>query len=133
MVLVLGMYFIVRIQDIASRGALPYIFDMSYQSMMFLIEISIGVVIPFFLLIWDKVRKSKIMLFYSSLMVVLGFIAHRINCATTAFEINGKSYTPSWQEFAVTAGLVAFGFMAFTLIAKYFNIFESNGQSHANN
>ena len=133
MVLVLGLYFIVRIQDLMSRDALQYAFDMTYQSKMFLLEIGMGVVLPFILLVHRKIRESKIGLFYSSILVVLGFIAHRINTATTAFEFMGKSYTPSWQEFAVTAGLVATGFVAFSYIAKNFNIFNSNGESHATN
>jgi hypothetical protein len=32
-------------------------------------------------------------------------------------------YIPSAQELFVTAGLTALGFMAFGLIAKYFNVF----------
>lgn len=127
-VVVLALYFTVRIQDLMTRDALQYAFEINYQSILFAGEIILGVVVPFFLLLSKRMRESKAGLFYSSVLIILGFIAHRINTAITSMEQwPGRMYMPSWQELAVTAGLVAFGFTAFSFVARYFNVF---GEKH---
>ena len=123
-VVTLALYFTVRVQDLISRDALKYAFEINYQSILFAGEIILGVVVPFFLLVSKRIRESKAGLFYSSVLVILGFIAHRINTAITSMEHwPTRTYVPSWQEVTITAGLVAFGFAAFSFAARYFNVF----------
>jgi Ni/Fe-hydrogenase subunit HybB-like protein len=96
----------------------------TYQSGMFLVEIILGVLLPFCLLLSRKVRSSKTGLFYSAVLVLLGFVAHRMNTAITSMEHwPDRLYVPSVQELCVTLGLVAFGFTAFAFVARYFNVF----------
>ena len=124
LVVVLALYFTVRVQDLITRGALHFAFEISYQSILFAGEIILGVLVPFFLLMSKKIRESRVGLFYSAVLVILGFIAHRINTSITSMEqFPGRIYVPSWQELMVTAGLCAFGFVAFGFVAKYFNVF----------
>ncbi|HEX7572229.1 MAG TPA: hypothetical protein VF514_03990, partial [Bacteroidota bacterium] len=102
------------------------------QSGMFLVEILVGVVLPFCLLLSRKVRSSRTGLFYSAVLVLLGFVAHRMNTAITSMEHwPDRLYVPSVQELCVTLGLVAFGFTAFAFIARYFNVF-GEASHHAN-
>jgi Ni/Fe-hydrogenase subunit HybB-like protein len=123
-VVVLALYFTVRVQDLMSRDALKYVFMPTYQSGMFLVEIVLGVLLPFCLLLSAKVRSSRTGLFYSAVLVLLGFVAHRMNTAITSMEQwPDRLYFPSVQELCVTLGLVAFGFTAFAFIARYFNVF----------
>jgi Ni/Fe-hydrogenase subunit HybB-like protein len=123
-VVVLALYFTVRVQDLMSRDALKYVFMPTYQSGMFLVEILLGVLLPFFLLLSKKVRSSRTGLFYSAVLVILGFIAHRMNTSITSMEHwPDRLYFPSVQELCVTLGLVAFGFTAFAFLARYFNVF----------
>jgi Ni/Fe-hydrogenase subunit HybB-like protein len=123
-VVVLGLYLIVRIQDLMARDALKYAFEVTYQSILFAGEIILGVVLPMVLLAFRRIRTSRVGLFYSAVLAVLGFIAHRVNTAITSMEQWGeKMYIPSPQELLITAGLTALGFMAFGLIAKNFNVF----------
>ena len=123
-VVVLALYFTVRVQDLISRDALKYVFMPTYQSGMFLVEILLGVVLPFCLLLSRKVRSSRTGLFYSAVLVLLGFVAHRMNTAITSMEHwPERVYFPTVQELCVTLGLVAFGFTAFAFIARYFNVF----------
>jgi Ni/Fe-hydrogenase subunit HybB-like protein len=134
-VVVLALYFTVRIQDLVSRGALHYVFEPGYQSIMFIGEIVLGVLLPFFLLIFERVRTSKAGLFYSSVLVLLGFVAHRMNTAITSMEHwPSRTYIPSWQELAITLALAAFGFFAFSFVARYFDVFgkaDAHGATHA--
>jgi len=128
-VVVLALYFIVRIQDLINRDALKYVFEPGYQSIMFLGEIILGVVVPFFLLLSKRIRTSKVGLFYSSALVLLGFVAHRMNTAITSMEQwPTRTYIPSWQELFITLGLAAAGFVGFSFVARYFDVF--NEKSH---
>ncbi len=128
-VVVLALYFIVRIQDLINRDALKYVFEPSYQSIMFLGEIILGVVVPFFLLLSKRIRTSKVGLFYSAALVLLGFVAHRMNTAITSMEQwPTRTYIPSWQELFITLGLAAAGFVGFSFVARYFDVF--NEKSH---
>ncbi len=128
LVLVLALFFTVRVQDLVNRDALQYVFQPSYQSAMFLGEIVLGVILPFVLLINKKVRTSERGLFFSSLLVILGFVAHRMNTAITSMERwPQRLYFPSWEEIGITFGLVTLGFVAFGLAVRYLPIF---GEEH---
>jgi Ni/Fe-hydrogenase subunit HybB-like protein len=123
-VVVLALYFTVRIQDLMNRDALHYVFEPSYQSIMFIGEIVLGVLVPLTLLMFAKIRASKAGLFYSSILVLMGFVAQRMNTAITSMEQwPARTYIPSWQELAITLGLAAFGFVAFSFVARYFDVF----------
>jgi Ni/Fe-hydrogenase subunit HybB-like protein len=125
LVVVLALYFTVRVQDLMSRDALQYVFTWSYQSAMFFVEIVLGVILPVVLLASAKVRASRTALFYSAALVLLGFVAHRLNTAITSMERwPERTYVPSWQELSITLGLVALGFTVFNVIGKTFNIFN---------
>jgi Ni/Fe-hydrogenase subunit HybB-like protein len=107
-----------------NRDALQYALTLDYQSMLFLGEVVLGVVLPLSLLLFSRVRTSRVGLFYSSVLVLLGFVAHRVNTAITSMEQwPVRTYIPSWQELSITFGLAAFGFVAFATVAKYFNVF----------
>ena len=120
LVVVLALYFTVRIQDLMSRDALQYVFQPTYQSALFLGEIILGVVVPFFLLLSKKVRDEQNgALLFGGRSCLLGFVAHRMNTAITSMEQwPARIYVPSWQELVITLGLAAFGFMAFAFVAK---------------
>ena len=128
---VLALLFTVRIQDLMSRNALQYVFQPTYQSALFLGEIIIGILIPFSLLLFKKIRSSQKGLFYTSSLIILGFVANRMNTAITSMEHwPQRTYVPSWQELFITIALGTVGFVAFYLIAKNFPVFTSH-QEHA--
>ena len=124
LVVVIALYFTVRFQDLVSRDALQYVFQPTYQSALFLVEVLLGAVVPFFLLLSKKVRSNKTGLFYSAALVLLGFVAHRMNTAITSMEQwPDRLYVPSWQEVVITLAFAAFGFTAFAFVARYFKVF----------
>jgi Ni/Fe-hydrogenase subunit HybB-like protein len=123
-VVVLALYFTVRVQDLMNRDALQYVFQPGYQSVMFLGEVILGVIVPCVLLMFKRVRTNASGLFYSSVLVILGFVANRMNTAITSMEHwPTRTYVPSWQELFITLGLAAFGFVAFSFVARYFDVF----------
>lgn len=124
LVVVLALFATVRVQDLMSRDALHHVFQPSYQSGMFGLEFVLGVIIPFVMLLFPRVRNSKKGLFYAAVFTLLGFVAYRMNTAITSMEQwPTRTYIPSWQELFITLGLAAFGFVAFAYIAKNFKVF----------
>jgi Ni/Fe-hydrogenase subunit HybB-like protein len=123
-VIILALYFVLRLRDLAGRGALATIFPLTPVSMMFLAEIGLGVVVPMVLLAFAKFRQSPRRLAAAQGLVVLGFIFHRLNVSITAVQAaTGHKYVPSVPEFLISAGLVAVGMTIFVLACKYLPVF----------
>lgn len=132
LLVVLALFFTVRVQDLMTRDALRYAFEFTYQSGLFHLELLIGVIAPFVLLLFRKVRASRSGLFYSAALVLLGFVAHRMNTAITSMEQwPVRTYIPSWQEVFITLGLAAAGFVAFSLVARFFPVFTAEHHAPA--
>ena len=121
----LAVYLVVRFQDLISRGASRYLLTLTYHSIAFYAEILIGFAIPFVLLLVERIRTSRRGLYVTSLMVLAGFAANRMNTAITGLESwPTRTYFPSLLEILITLGIAAVGFSAFTLMAHYLPIFE---------
>jgi Ni/Fe-hydrogenase subunit HybB-like protein len=123
-VVMLMIYTVMKVQDLLHRGAMGVVFTVSLESILFWVEMGIGVLLPMILLAIPKVRLNQTGLFVSALMVVLGFVLNRMNISITGMEGWAKAnYFPSWMEIAVTVMIVALGFTAFALAARYLPVF----------
>ncbi|HZQ96816.1 MAG TPA: Ni/Fe-hydrogenase cytochrome b subunit [Candidatus Sulfotelmatobacter sp.] len=124
LVVVLGVYGILRFEDLANRGALKLAFHSGYETYLFWLEILLAIILPLVLLVQRKVRSSATGLYFSAVLVVLGFITNRMNVSITGFEgSTGVRYFPKWSELAVTGMIIGIGFAAFGLAVKYLPIF----------
>src|SRR5579871_4740720 len=124
LIVVLGVYGILRLEDLANRGALKLAFHASYESYLFWLEIMLAIVLPLVLLVQPRVRSNPVGLYWSAVLVVLGFITNRMNVSITGFEgSTGVRYFPKWSELAVTGMIIAAGFALFGLAVKYLPIF----------
>ena len=123
-VVTLGVYLVLRLQDLGGRGVLRLAFEPTYEGRMFLAEIVLGVIAPIILLTVPRIRTNELGLFVSALMVVLGFIMNRLNVSITGMEAaSGTRYFPSWTELSVTAMIVGAGFVLFGLGVRYLTVF----------
>ncbi|MBK9795116.1 MAG: Ni/Fe-hydrogenase cytochrome b subunit [Holophagaceae bacterium] len=121
----LAVYTVVRLQDLLARGALRELTTLTYYSLAFYAELLIGFVIPFALLLVERIRTSRRGLYAASLMVVVGFAFNRMNTAITGLEqYPTQTYFPSLIEVFIMLGITAVGFSAFSFIVKHFPIFE---------
>jgi len=124
MVLVLGVYLAVKVQDLAMRGNLALAFALTPESVLFWGEIGLGAILPMALLSVPRIRRNENWLFFASMLTIMGFIVNRLNVAITGMAASsGVAYLPSWMEFAVTASIVAVGFFIFGLAVKYLPVF----------
>jgi Ni/Fe-hydrogenase subunit HybB-like protein len=123
----LGVYLTIRAVDLAHRGVLPLVMEWRTETYLFGLEIAL-MLLPMLLLFRRRVRMNPRALYGCAVMVVFGFVAHRLNVSVTGMEgAAGGSYVPRWTEVAVTLAIIAAGFAVFRLAAKYLPIFEANG------
>ena len=122
----LAVYFVVRVEDLLARGALHELTTLTYYSAAFYTELLVGFVVPFALLLSDRVRTSRLGLYSATLMVLAGFAFNRMNTAITGLEVYPtQTYFPSLIEIFIMLGITALGFTAFSFVVKYLPIFEA--------
>lgn len=107
--ILLFFYLSVKIGDLAIRNAMGYLTEINVQSICFIIEIGIGVILPMVLLFQRKNRHSIKYLFISSSCIIFGILINRINVFLVAYKppFSTGSYFPSLIEIAVTVGLIS--------------------------
>jgi Ni/Fe-hydrogenase subunit HybB-like protein len=116
----LGVYGTARVLDLASRGVLGQTLSGSREAFFFLLELSIGVILPMALLSFSAVRRNSGRLYGAALLVVAGVIVNRINVSITGLEgVQGGRYVPSLAEGIITLMLVGLGVAAFALAVRY--------------
>ncbi len=121
----LAAYVVVRVEDLLVRGALHELTTLTYYSIAFYLELLVGFVIPFALLLSERVRMSRRGLYAASLLVLAGFAFNRMNTAITGLEVYpSQTYFPSLIEVFIMLGISALGFTAFSFVVKYLPIFE---------
>ena len=129
MVVALGVYGLLRLIVIVRNGAFAALLSPGYEGSMFLLEITVGVVVPVGLLLFERVRTHPTGLVVGSLFAVLGFVINRLNVSVTGMEsAAGVRYVPSWMEITVSLGLVAIGFTLFALAVRYLPVFPQPGR-----
>jgi Ni/Fe-hydrogenase subunit HybB-like protein len=130
LVVVLCVYGILRFEDLLHRGVLKLLLQPGYETYLFWLEISLGLVFPLLLLSQKRIRSTAQGLYLAAVLVVLGFITNRLNVSITGLEsAAGMHYIPKWTEIAVTGAIIAAGFALFGLATKYLPIFPAE-ESH---
>lgn len=114
---VLWIYVALRVGDLTLRGVLPGALDGSRESVLFVLELGLSAVIPATLLAFRRVRASRALVGTCAALVVGGMIFYRLDVSILSFaRPEGFGYFPSWEEFAVSLGVVS----AFALIFIFF-------------
>src|SRR5208283_5328787 len=125
MAVVLAIYGLLKFQDLWGRGALVHLREPSTETVLFLLEMTLGVLIPLPLLLFRKVREDRDGLFGVAVLVITGFLLNRLNVSITGMEASsGVHYFPRWTEVAVTLSIVGVGFLLFSLAVRYLNVME---------
>ena len=126
MAVVLGVYGILRLQDLWKRGALVHLREPSTETFLFVLEIVLGLLIPLSLLLIRRVREDREGLFAAAVLVITGFLLNRLNVSITGLEYSAHAhYFPKWTEVAVTLSMVGTMFLCFALAVRYLNVFEA--------
>lgn len=105
----LGVYLAFKLGDMFVRETFVYLKTVNTQSVMFMIEILFGIVIPLRMFMSPKVLKSPPLLFTAAALVVGGVLLNRINSFVVAYTppYSFGTYFPSIGEISVTVGFIA--------------------------
>jgi Ni/Fe-hydrogenase subunit HybB-like protein len=123
----LGVYLATKIVDLAAAGELGAIGGGTTASVLFIVEVVGGVLLPLVLLSVHGVRVNPALRFTAALLVVLGVVLNRLNVALVGMpDPSGTTYFPRWMEFAVTLGLIASGLLAFGFAVRHFKVFPEH-------
>ncbi|MCL5104594.1 MAG: Ni/Fe-hydrogenase cytochrome b subunit [Armatimonadetes bacterium] len=128
---IVGIFLVLRFATLAQQGNLGLIFAGTPESYLFLLEISLGFVLPMILFAIKRVRQNDQGRFYASLFLILGVVMHRLNVSVTGMSRYANySYFPSFLEIATTLFIVVCGVTAFGLIVRYLPIFPAHSENH---
>ena len=129
----LGVYLVAKISDLVIRGAYKYLLEGSFQSNMFLVELGLGVLLPFLLLLSERVRKSPVLLFVSAALVVLGVVLNRVNVFVVAYmpPYATKPYVPAIGEIMITVAMISTLILCYRVIVSILPVIPSEEGEHA--
>ncbi len=120
----LGVYLAFKIGDMMIRKTFVYLYEVNAASVMFTLELLIGIIIPLRLFMSRQVAKSPVAMATASFLVILGVLMNRINNFLIAYNppYAVKSYFPSIGEISVTIGFVALEILLFRFFVINFPI-----------
>jgi Ni/Fe-hydrogenase subunit HybB-like protein len=120
----LGLYLGVKLVDLTIRDAWLLLFEGSLASLMFILELVGGVLIPMMMFANRKIRQSVSGLFIGAVLVVLGVVINRVDVFLVAYKplYATKTYFPSIFEFAVTIGLICLLVLIYRAIVMIFPV-----------
>jgi len=105
----LGVYLAFKLGDMFVRGTFVHLTTLNTASVLFMVEIVGGIVIPLRMLLSPGVQKSPPLLFTAALLVVLGVLLNRVNNFVVAYTppYSFGTYYPSIGEISVTIGFIS--------------------------
>lgn len=108
-IFLLGLYLALKVGDMVVRGTYVYLFDFTAQTNAFLVEMIVGVLVPWLMLLSPAVRRSRRWLFTACTMIVGGVLVNRLNVFVIGYRppISEANYSPAIGEILVTVGLIA--------------------------
>jgi len=124
--ILLIVYLGAKVMDIVNRDTYLYLFDGSIESIMFWIEMVLGIIVPFTILIFEKYRKNPTWLFIGAALVVFGVAINRINVFIIGYKplYAEGPYIPAWTEIAVTVGFISLIILLYRFFALNFPVIE---------
>jgi len=120
----LGLYLAFKIGDMFIRETFVYLNDFNTASVMFTIEVVVGIIIPLRMFLSKKVLQTPSLLFTASSLVIFGVLLNRINNFIVAYAppYSFGSYFPSFGEISVTIGFVALLILLYRIIVLNFPV-----------
>ncbi len=120
----LAAYGVVKIGDLVVRHNQIDFLDNPGATIALVVEILIGVVAPFLLLLNKAVRRSMGWLFFAIALIIFGVILNRINVFLVGYNppYSTTTYFPSIGEIAMTIAIVSSILFCYRLLVTFFPI-----------
>jgi len=115
-------YLVLRFADLAYHGKLPLLWEGSFESNAFLLEIGVGLILPL-CIVFSPLVNYRIFILLYGFLAVFGVILNRMNVVITGmWSSTSGGYIPAITEVLVTVGLVTGGILAYMFLCENFNI-----------
>ncbi len=126
--IVLGLYLVLKLWTLIAGPGIGLAFNGSLVSNMYLLEMIIGIILPFVLLLSGDIRTRLNGIFCVNILVIMGTVLNRMNVGIFSMaeynSVMGRDYFPSWMEIMVTMAMVAAGIFGFKICVKYLNVIK---------
>jgi Ni/Fe-hydrogenase subunit HybB-like protein len=121
---ILILYLAVKLGDMFIRETFRYLMVVSVESVMFMIELVVGIIIPLLMFLTKRVIKSLNLTFIASALVIFGVVLNRINNFVIAYNppYSVHKYYPSFGEISVTVGFIAIFILIYRAIVMIFPV-----------
>ena len=127
-IFLLGGYMVLKFGDMVVRGTWVYLLDGTTQTNAFIVEILFGVMLPWAMLLFQRVRQSAKGLFFAAALIVGGVVLNRINVFIVGFKppLSDNGYFPAVSEILVTLGLVAALMFIYRVAVTYLPVLQAS-------
>ena len=123
--IVIGLYLMLRVGDLAVRGSLGLALQPSWTSALFATELGLSAVLPLVLFAIAWFRNRPRLQGIGALSVVLGVVLHRIAVGGLAHvTVTGDPYIPSLTELSISLGVVATMALVFLFLAEHLPVWH---------
>ena len=121
------IYALFRGVDLFTHGGSAYLWKWREETLSFWLEIGLFVLAPVVLLSLERVRNHPQHLYWTCSLIVMGFMANRLNVSITGLQASsGFYYVPKWTEFALTVATITAAVLAFRYAVIYLDILPKN-------
>ncbi len=122
---ILGFYLVLKFGELLIAGELNLLFEGGIYTFLFWTEIIVGAVIPIILFAFKQVRYSRTAALFGTFLIMGGAVLNRFDVTWFGMKpVSGQFYTPHWMEIAIILGVLAGVVMVYSLIARYFPVYE---------
>ncbi len=122
---IMGIYLVTKIGELFVANEQYLLFTSGKYSILFLLELIIGVILPIILFSIRKIRESRLGSLLSASCLIIGISFNRFNASWWGMKpIEGYKYIPTIAEVLILAGVLSAVILVFTLVSRYFPIFE---------
>jgi Ni/Fe-hydrogenase subunit HybB-like protein len=122
---ILGFYLVLKFGELIIANELHLPFEGGPYAFLFWAELIVGAVIPILLFALRQVRYSRAASLFGALLIMGGVILNRFDVTWFGMKpVAGQFYSPHWMEVAILAGVVAGVVLVYSLVARYFPVYE---------
>ncbi len=121
---ILGFYLLMKIGDLIFSHKLGLLFTSGIFSILYVTELTIGVIVPLILFSMKSFRKDRNKSLIAALFVAAGIALNRFDISWFVLKpLHGITYFPSWIEISLLIGVFSGVLLVYTLVSYYFPVF----------
>jgi Ni/Fe-hydrogenase subunit HybB-like protein len=119
---IIGIFLIIRFQDINARGALSYIFKGDLPGNMYLIETILLIIA--LVILWKPANRTNVKkVFIAAFCALLGAALYRFDAYIIGLNPgNGWHYFPTTPELVITFGIISVEILGYLYVIKRFPV-----------